>query len=105
MTFVVDRGFDEEIGKLIIFVALKCWYFADGRSLSQSRKNKPENVGQLEECCSIRPMGIHKYKQTHQIEQLDDQFYGPSNNKELTRLKGKTRRYADKVRRAMGFDQ
>jgi len=68
-------------------------------------KGKPTNVGQMDDCCSIRPMAFHKYKQKKQIEELDQQFYGPADNKEITKLNERTRRYADKVRWAMGINQ
>lgn len=71
------------------------WYWA----------GKSKSVGQMDDCCAVRPMGIHKYKQKHQIVSLEQQFYGPANNKELKNLNERTRRYADKVRRAMGIDQ
>ncbi|KAL7535674.1 hypothetical protein ACHAXR_006657 [Thalassiosira sp. AJA248-18] len=71
------------------------WYWA----------GKPKNVGQMDNCCAIHPMAVHKYKQKEQIEVLEEQFYGPSNNKELKKLNERTRRYADKVRKAMGRDQ
>ena len=67
-------------------------------------KGKPANIGQLEECCAVHPMATHKYKQKWQIDSLDQQFYGPAGNKELTKLNERTRRYADKVRKAMGID-
>ena len=59
----------------------------------------------MEDCCAIRPVGIHKYKQSILIEQLDKQFYGPADGKDLKRLNARTRRYADKVRRAMGISE
>ena len=68
-------------------------------------KGKPKNAGQMEDCCAIRPVGIHKYKQSILIEQLDKQFYGPADGKDLKRLNARTRRYADKVRRAMGISK
>jgi len=49
-------------------------------------------------------MGIHKYKRKNLIEQLDQQFYGPPENNELKKLNQRTRRYADKVRKAMGIE-
>ena len=52
----------------------------------------------------MRLMATHKYKQKWQIDSLDQQFYGPADNKELTKLDERTRRYADKVRKAMGID-
>mmetsp|Transcript_30010 Transcript_30010/g.62727 ORF Transcript_30010/g.62727 Transcript_30010/m.62727 type:complete len:462 (+) Transcript_30010:73-1458(+) len=67
--------------------------------------NKPANAGQMENCCAIRPMGMHKYKNKWQIEMLEEQFYGPTNNKEITKLNERTRRYVDKVRGAMEIDQ
>mmetsp|Transcript_38318 Transcript_38318/g.70297 ORF Transcript_38318/g.70297 Transcript_38318/m.70297 type:complete len:482 (+) Transcript_38318:26-1471(+) len=65
-------------------------------------QGKPANRGQMENCCAVRPMGMHKYKRREQIEVLEKQFYGPTNNKELSKLNERTRRYADKVRKAMG---
>lgn len=59
----------------------------------------------MEDCCSVHPMGIHKYKQKWQIELLDQQFYGLANNKEIAKLKERERRYVDKVRKAIGIDQ
>ena len=67
-------------------------------------KGKPPNIGQEENCCAIHPMGIHKYKNRDQIESVDKQFYGDLSNKELTKLDARTRRYADKVRKALGID-
>ena len=48
-------------------------------------------------------MAIHKYKRKEQIEELEQHFYGPNDNKELKRLNEVTRRYADRVRDAMGI--
>lgn len=50
-------------------------------------------------------MGTHNYKRRAQIEALNEQFYGKANNKELAKLNERTRRYANKVRAAMGFDE
>ena len=50
-------------------------------------------------------MGVHKYKVSEQINQLERQFYGPrENNKDIARLDVRAKRYVDKVRRAMGID-
>lgn len=66
-------------------------------------QGKPENVGQMNDCCSRRPMGLHKYKQKEQIEQLEQHFYGPSDNNEIKRLDERTRTYVNKVRNVMGI--
>ena len=66
-------------------------------------EGKPANRGQMENCCAVRPMGVHKYKRREQIEVLEKQFYGPTDNKELSKLNERSRRYADNVRRAMGI--
>jgi len=66
-------------------------------------KNKPKGTGEMEDCCARRPMGIHKYKSKEKIESLDIQFYGLPDNKELTRLNERTRRYAEKVRTELGI--
>ena len=58
----------------------------------------------MEDCCARRPMGIHKYKSKEKIESLDIQFYGLPDNKELTRLNERTRRYAEKVRTELGIE-
>ena len=77
-------------------------------------KGKPKNRGQLDDCCSVRPMGFHKYKKREEIERLDQQFYGPANNKALEDVvkqvrnvadKPRVRAYFGKVRRAMGIDK
>ncbi|KAL7534793.1 hypothetical protein ACHAXR_006081 [Thalassiosira sp. AJA248-18] len=68
------------------------WWYWEG---------KPTNAGY---CCAVHPMAFHKYKQKEQMKALEEQFYGQSNNKELKKLNERTRRYADKVRTAMGFD-
>ena len=68
-------------------------------------KGKPPNIGQMENCCAHHPIGIHKYKNRDQIESVDKQFYGDLSNKELTKLDARTRRYADKVRKALGIDK
>ena len=65
---------------------------------------QPSNAGQMEDCCSPQPVGIHKYKRAEQIRALDQQFYGPPENAEVKRLRGATRRYVDRVRAAMGID-
>lgn len=57
------------------------------------------------DCCARRPMGIHKYKDKHRIQSLDDQFYGPDNNNELKKLKKPAREYAEKVRKEMGINE
>lgn len=53
----------------------------------------------------MRPMGFHKYKALWWMKLLEEQFYGPANNKEVTKLNERTRGYVEKVRRAMGIDQ
>jgi hypothetical protein len=67
-------------------------------------RDKPDNVGQEEECCAHRPIGLHKYKLPSEIMQVQQQFFGDTENKDYTRLSAKPKRYVDKVRKAMGVD-
>ena len=74
--------------------------------------NKPKNAPMLEECCAVRPMGFHKYKQKELIMGIDERFYGPasllkkrSHLDNWARASDKTRAYELKVRKAMGIDQ
>ena len=69
-------------------------------------KGKPENAGQMEDCCAVRPLGVHKYKQTWMMEGLEKQFYGSveEKNERLRKESDGTRAYVDKVRKAMGID-
>jgi hypothetical protein len=65
-------------------------------------KGKPESVGQGEDCCAYRPIGLHKYKLPSQIMQVQQQFFGDPNNEDYSRLNGKAKRHVEKVRVAMG---
>lgn len=74
--------------------------------------NKPKNAPMLEECCAIRPMAFHKYKQKELIMGIDERFYGPaslmkkrSHLDSWSRASDKTRNYELKVRAAMDIDQ
>mmetsp|Transcript_28324 Transcript_28324/g.58023 ORF Transcript_28324/g.58023 Transcript_28324/m.58023 type:complete len:444 (-) Transcript_28324:237-1568(-) len=67
-------------------------------------KGKPKNAGQMDECCAVRPIAIHKYKYSSQMEKLEQQFYGPRDNPNIRKLSDRSRRYVTKVRRAMGID-
>lgn len=67
-------------------------------------KGKPEGSGQMEECCAIRPIGLHKYKLPTEILEMEAQFFGELGNKDYNRLDARTKRYVDKVRKAMGTD-
>lgn len=59
----------------------------------------------MEDCCAIRPVGMHKYKANREIESLERQFYGlRENNKDIDELDERAKRYVDKVRRAMNID-
>ena len=59
----------------------------------------------MENTISIRPIGLHKYKASKEIMELDQQFFGPPNNKEMMKLNPRTKTYVQKVRTAMGTDQ
>jgi hypothetical protein len=69
-------------------------------------KGKEPERGQMEECCSDRPIATHKYKHHSQPGHLENQFYGSNGkeNKDLWNLTPLDRRYVDKVRKAMGTD-
>mmetsp|Transcript_31211 Transcript_31211/g.75469 ORF Transcript_31211/g.75469 Transcript_31211/m.75469 type:complete len:438 (-) Transcript_31211:178-1491(-) len=68
-------------------------------------KGKPKGAGEMENTISIRPIGLHKYKASKEIMELDQQFFGPPNNKEMMKLNPRTKTYVQKVRTAMGTDQ
>jgi len=59
----------------------------------------------MENTIAVRPIGLHKYKTSEEIQQLEDQFFGPPDNKELMRLNPRTKTYVKKVRKAMGTDE
>lgn len=59
----------------------------------------------MENSITTRPIGIHKYKDTRMIRELEEQFYGPANNKEIKRLNPRSRAYVDKVRKNLGIDE
>lgn len=59
-------------------------------------RGKPENVGQGEECCAHRPIGLHKYKLESQILQIQQQFFGERYNEDYERLPAKPKKYVDK---------
>ena len=67
-------------------------------------KGKPATAGQMENTISSRPIGIHKYKATSEIRELEQHFYGPRDNKEIRKLRPHAREYVMKVRKAMGID-
>ena len=67
-------------------------------------KGKPTNAGQMENAITSRPIGIHKYKATSEIRELEQHFYGPRDNEEILKLKPHAREYVMKVRKAMGID-
>jgi hypothetical protein len=67
-------------------------------------QGKPDYVGQGEECCAHRPIGLHKYKLPEQILQVQQQFLGDKDNEDYKRLSAKPKRWVDKVRKAMGVD-
>ncbi|KAL7460337.1 hypothetical protein ACHAXS_000796 [Conticribra weissflogii] len=67
-------------------------------------RGKPKNAGQMEDCCAVRPIAIHKYKHSSQMEELEQQFYGPRDNPSIKRLNDISRRYVTKVRKAMRID-
>ncbi len=68
-------------------------------------KGKPEGAGEMEECCAVRPIGLHKYKMTDEILEMENQFFGERDNLDYKKLNARTKRYVDKVRRAMGIDR
>jgi hypothetical protein len=65
----------------------------------------------MEDCCAVRPMAFHKYKQENDIRILEDEFYGKRDNKMLKKLEhGREQdkrmwRYVNKVRKAMDIDK
>ncbi|KAL7513616.1 hypothetical protein ACHAXN_010888 [Cyclotella atomus] len=65
---------------------------------------KPDDVGQEEECCAHRPIGLHKYKLPEQIMQVHQQFLGEKDNDDCKRLTAKSKIWVDKVRKALGVD-
>lgn len=67
-------------------------------------KGKPATAGQMENTITSRPIGIHKYKATSEIRELEQHFYGHKDNKEIGKLKPYAREYVIKVRKAMGID-
>mmetsp|Transcript_7982 Transcript_7982/g.18001 ORF Transcript_7982/g.18001 Transcript_7982/m.18001 type:complete len:424 (-) Transcript_7982:1116-2387(-) len=68
-------------------------------------KGKPKGAPEMENTIAVRPIGLHKYKTSEEIQQLEDQFFGPPDNKELMRLNPRTKTYVKKVRKAMGTDE
>mmetsp|Transcript_1136 Transcript_1136/g.2387 ORF Transcript_1136/g.2387 Transcript_1136/m.2387 type:complete len:446 (-) Transcript_1136:1-1338(-) len=68
-------------------------------------KGKPEGAGEMEECCAVRPIGLHKYKMTNEILEMENQFFGERDNSDYKKLNARTKRYVDKVRKAMGIDE
>jgi len=66
-------------------------------------KGKPQGAGEEEECCAHRPIGLHKYKKPQEIQMLDNQFFGDVEGTDYKRLDARTKRYVDKVRKAMGI--
>ena len=59
----------------------------------------------MENAITIRPIGLHKYKLPNEIKEVNQQFYGPVDNKEIMRLNARTKEYVYKVRKAMGTDK
>lgn len=49
-------------------------------------RGKPSHVGQEEECCAHRPIGLHKYKLPQQIMEVHQQFLGEKDNEYYKRL-------------------
>jgi hypothetical protein len=68
-------------------------------------RGKPEGSGQMDNTIATRPIGIHKYKETRMIRELDQQFYGPANNKEIKKLNPRSRAFVDNVRKNLGIDK
>ncbi|KAL7485489.1 hypothetical protein ACHAW6_011098 [Cyclotella cf. meneghiniana] len=64
---------------------------------------KPQGAGEEEECCAHRPIGLHKYKKPQEIQMLENQFFGDVKGPDYKRLNARTKRYVDKVRKAMGI--
>ena len=67
-------------------------------------RGKPNYVGQEEECCAHRPIGLHKYKLPSQIREVQQQFLGEKDNEHYKKLSAKSKRWVDKVRTAMNID-
>ena len=69
-------------------------------------KGKPKGAGEMEDTIAVHPIGLHKYKQPEEIRDMNMQFFGPKTkgNKNLARLDPRSRRFVDKVRKAMGVD-
>eukprot|EP00579_Thalassiosira_antarctica_P001155 CAMPEP_0201868624 /NCGR_PEP_ID=MMETSP0902-20130614/2426_1 /ASSEMBLY_ACC=CAM_ASM_000551 /TAXON_ID=420261 /ORGANISM="Thalassiosira antarctica, Strain CCMP982" /LENGTH=424 /DNA_ID=CAMNT_0048393983 /DNA_START=10 /DNA_END=1284 /DNA_ORIENTATION=- len=68
-------------------------------------KGKPKGAGEMENSIAIRPIGLHKYKNEGEIKELENQFFGPPENKFLKGLNPRMKTYVKKVRKAMGTDQ
>lgn len=68
-------------------------------------RGKPEGAGEMDNAISTRPIGIHKYKETRMIRELDQHFYGPPNNKEIKKLTPRSKAFVDKVRKNLGIDK
>mmetsp|Transcript_24056 Transcript_24056/g.43297 ORF Transcript_24056/g.43297 Transcript_24056/m.43297 type:complete len:176 (+) Transcript_24056:210-737(+) len=67
-------------------------------------KGKPKGAGEMENSISIRPIGLHKYKQAGEILELEQQFFGKPDNNFIKRLNDRSKTFVQKVRRAMGTD-
>ena len=58
----------------------------------------------MENSISFRPIGLHKYKTEGEIYELEQQFFGPADSKQIARLDERSKTYVKKVRKAMGTD-
>jgi hypothetical protein len=68
-------------------------------------RGKPKGAGEMENAIATRPIGIHKYKETRMIRELDQHFYGPKDNIEIMKLNPRSRAFIDKVRKNLGIDE
>ena len=80
----------------ISFVTIPRWYW----------RGKSEGAGgEMENAIATRPIGIHKYKETRMIRELDMHFYGPRDNEEITKLNPRSRAFVDKVCKNLKIDK
>lgn len=68
-------------------------------------RGKPQGAGDMDNAISTRPIGLHRYKAASEIRELDQQFFGAADNREIMRLNARTKAYVQKVRKAMGTDK
>ena len=95
LRFFIDRCEKSTDLASISHVTILRWYW----------RGKPEGAGEMENAIATRPIGIHKYKETRMIRELDMHFYGPRDNDEITKLNPRSRAFVDKVRKNLGIDE